>query len=127
METQQDNNVRMVALANLKAMCEHISGVCHRYWIEEVTEHTVKVGYSNPDEYANEDPTYAVYPCYPSTWTDDEENPRVILDMLDCEHDEDNPEAWQAFDAIIDCPPLYRNPADDTWTEAPVRKPQQSK
>lgn len=120
MKTQQDNKVRMVALANLEAMCKHVSGVCHRYWIEEVTKTHVKVGYSNPDEYANDDPTYATYPCYPSTWQDDEDNPRVVLDMVYCEHDddEDNPEAWQSFDAIQDCPTLYRNPADNTWAEA---------
>ena len=62
---QSDNKVRVVALSNLRAMCERTSGImCHKYWIESISEHRVTVGYSNEDEYAAEHPMYAVFPAY---------------------------------------------------------------
>jgi hypothetical protein len=122
METQQDNNdVRVIALANLEAMCEYVSDVCHRYWIEEQTKTHVVVGYSNPDEYGNDDPVFATYPCYPSILKDDEGNPRVVLDQIHSagwyEDPEDYPEAYQCFDRILDCPVLFRNPTTGKWAE----------
>jgi hypothetical protein len=121
METQQDNKVRLVALANLAAMCKHVSGTCHRYWIETVTETYVVVGYSNPNEYGTDDPVFATYPCYPSGWPGDEDNPRVVLAMIadapGYETPEDFPEADQCFQCIDDCPILWRHPETGEWSE----------
>jgi hypothetical protein len=114
MKTQQDNDVRMVALENLKAMCERASGTCHRYWIEKVTRSRVWVGYSNPNEYGTEQPFYAVFPSYPSSWREDEDNPRVVLDCLRIVGGGDHG-SIDDFYIITDGPHLWRNPLDNTW------------
>jgi hypothetical protein len=60
----------MVGLANLAAMCKHVSGVCHRFTMDEPSKSArfVRVTYSNPDEYGNDRPVTALYPlirdCY---------------------------------------------------------------
>lgn len=111
----------MVALENLRAMCEHVSGTCHRYWIEKVSRSRVHVGYSNPDEYGHESPMFAVFPCYPS---DDADNPHVVLDYLNVVHDSRDGEGWQCFEILRDCPVMWRDPGIDsvkgqTWTAFP--------
>lgn len=65
MKTQFDCEIRVVSLANLEAMCAHVSGFCHRFKVEKVTRSRVHVSYSNPDEYGSESPMIAVFPCYP--------------------------------------------------------------
>lgn len=115
MKTQQDTQVRVVSLENLKAMCERASGTCHRYWIEDYSKTRVKVGYSNPSEYGSENPMFAVFPAYPSVWAEDEENPRVVLDMLKIVHDSWGSEGWQAFDPLLLLPVLYRDPTTGVW------------
>lgn len=117
MKTQFDSKVRVVSLANLEAMCEHISGTCHRFWIESASRSRVTVGYSNPDEYASDRPIFAVFPCYPSTF-DGKENPAVVLDYLRILEGNDptlDGEGWQCFEALRDCPVLWRKPQDGTW------------
>ena len=109
MRTQQDHRVRVVALANLIALCERASGTCHRFEVSKVTRSRVHVTYSNPDEYGYERPVTAVFPCYPSTWQGDEQNPRVILgEMLRTIGGTDS-EDWQYFDPIVAGLPLYRD------------------
>lgn len=107
-ETQQDSEVRIVALANLRAMCEYISSpMTHRFKIEKVTRSRVHVSYTGPyfDEFGyegNDVHVVAVFPCYPSAYSvphhshtliledgteedvtlDDTKNPRVVLDIL---------------------------------------------
>lgn len=103
METQQDTKVRMVALTNLRAMCKRISGMCHRWEVTKVSRSRVHVTYSNPDEYGHERPVTAVYPCWPSKWPDDAENPRVALAALRYTGGADS-EDCQAFMALTDCP-----------------------
>ena len=101
MKTQEDNLVRMLALDNLRAMCEEASGVCHRYWIEKVSRSRVHVGYSNPDEYGHENPMYAVLPSFPSSWPqDDRDNPRVLVEIMRVINDTWDGEGWQAFDSL---------------------------
>ena len=95
---QQDNPVRLLALKNLRIMCEHASGVCHRYWIEKVTRSRVHIGYSNPDEYAHESPMFAVLPCFPSG---DGDNPSVVVDVMRVLHDTDGGEGWQHFGLLL--------------------------
>lgn len=107
MLTQFDHSKRVVSLENLKAMCKYISGMCHRYWIEKVTAHRVYVTYSNPNEY----PMTIVFPCYPSgDRPEDKENPAVVLDILKVQRDNWDGEGWQAFQGLLDCPPIYRSP-----------------
>jgi hypothetical protein len=116
MGTQSDDKVRVVARANLDAMCKYTSGMCHRYWIEKVTRSRVHVGYSNPDEYANEAPVYAVFPCYPSAWPDDKDNPHVVLECIRLyggRGDEYDP--IQSFMLLLDCPQLWRDPSTGKW------------
>jgi len=102
MKTQQDSTTRVVALVNLEAMCEEASGFSHRYQVTKVSRSRVHVEYSNPDEYGHEAPMTAVFPCYPSSWQGDEENPRVVLDILRVLNDSWEGEGWQAFQAMLD-------------------------
>jgi hypothetical protein len=116
MKTQSDHKVRVVSIENLRAMCERVSGVCHRYWVESVGRSRVKVGYSNPNEYGTESPMFAVFPSYPSGFAGDQDNPCVVLEFLNVLHDNWDGEGWQAFDALRDCPKLWRSPEDSTWS-----------
>ena len=115
MQTQQDHSVRIVALVNLQAMCESLSGVSHRFWVEKMTRSRVWVGYSNPDEHGAEHPMYAVYPAFPSLWPEDQENPRVVLDAMRIVNDQWDGEGWQAFMPLHECPVLFRD-LDGHWT-----------
>ena len=116
MRTQQDHTVRVVALENLSAMCERVSGVCHNYHVSKVSRSRVHIEYSNPDEWANDHPMTAVFPCYPSGWPGDESNPRVVLDILRVIADSWDGEGWQAFDTLRNCPTLWRDPDGNTWS-----------
>ena len=119
METQQDYSVRVVALTNLRAMCERVSGMCHRFEIEKVSRTRCYVSYSNPDEYGHESPMIAVFPIYPSGWAEDAENPRVVLEILTVQRDNWHGEGWQAFSELLDCPELFRS--ENGWeTEAEI-------
>ena len=115
MKTQQDTKIRTVALENLIAMCERVSGMCHRYAVTKVSRSRVHVEYSNPDEYGHEHPMTAVVPCYPSSFSDDEDNPRVVFDILRVLHDDAFGEGWQNFDALLDYPTLWRGPNHKGW------------
>lgn len=114
MATQQDHNVRVVALENLRAMCERVSGHCHRFEITGVSKTAVRVTYSNPNEYGTEYPMTMILRAYPSDWPGDEENPRVILEEGRVIHDNDG-EGWQSFGTILDCPQLWRASVDGAW------------
>ena len=114
MRTQQDSRVRVVALDNLEAMCSRVSGMCHRFEVTKVSRSRVHVTYSNPDEYGADHPMIAVFPCYPSGFQGDEDNPRVILDYLRVIHDSWDGEGWQAFEALRDCPTLWRSSPEAT-------------
>lgn len=107
---QFDNRPRVVALANLKAMCERVSGMCHRYTVEKVTKRFVHVSYSNPDEWGSAHPMVAVFPCY----LGNEDAVRVVLEYHDVKHDNWHGEGWQAFECLRDCPELWRGP-DGKW------------
>lgn len=119
MKTQQDTRVRMVALVNLVAMCDRISGMSHRFTVDKVSRSRVTVCYSNPSEYGSPQPVYAVYPCYPSGWHDDSDNPRIVLDALRFyggrgQYGDLDAES-QAFMQLTDCPVLWRRNDSDPW------------
>lgn len=126
MKTQQDTQVRMVALENLTAMCWRISDTCHRFQIIKITSTRCHVQYSNPDEYGNPSPVVAVFPVIPSGWADDkgqslqypDPNPRVFLCALRYTGGRPEDESWQAFEQLYDCPTLWRTThmnGKETW------------
>lgn len=85
--TQEDRKVRVVSLNVLEQMCSYASASTSRshetFWIFSVSRSRITVGYSNPDEYGNVNPYYAILPCYPSIWGErDRDNPRVVLQIL---------------------------------------------
>lgn len=109
MKTQFDRLERVVSVENLKAMCAHVSGTCRTYKVTSVSRSRVHVTYSNPDEYGQDHPMTAVYPCYPSNAPanpDDADNPCVVLDILRVLNDNWDGEGWQAFDLLHCCPSL---------------------
>lgn len=112
-----DSNKRVVALSNLEAMCERISGTCHRYTVSNVQPHRVVVQYSNPDEYGNESPMDCYFPSWQvKGWGHDGMDTFVVLDILRVTHDNRNGEGWQAFQSLLDCPELFRsNPDSNDW------------
>ena len=119
MKTQFDSQIRVVSLENLKAMCERVSGVCHRYAVSKIGPTRVRVAYSNPDEYANESPIEAEFPCYPSDF-DGQDNPSVVLHMVRLIVARGDTKAWQSFQPLLDCPQLWRTPhyGADKWQTA---------
>lgn len=119
MKSQFDWKKRIVSAENLRAMCDRISGTCHRFAVDRVTANRVHVRYSNPDEYGSDRPVTAVYPAY--SQGQDTENPAVVLDLLRTTGGTDS-EDWQAFEQINDCPVLWRNPNSGQWeTEYEIR------
>lgn len=123
MKTQFDSNIRVVAMSNLKAMCERVSGVCHRFAVSKVTNNRVRVAYSNPDEWGNQHPIEAEFPCYPSDF-DGADNPSVVLHMVRLIGAKGDTEAWQSFAPLLDCPRLWRTPhygADKWHTEDEIK------
>jgi hypothetical protein len=114
MRTQFDHTQRVVSLDNLHAMCARVSGWAHRYEVSKVSRSRIHVTYSNPDEYGNESPMAAVFPCYPSTF-DGADNPAIVLDMIRVIADNWDGEGWQSFSQLLDCPVLWRNPTTGAW------------
>ena len=117
MKTQRDYPVRVVALTNLNAMCAHISGMCHSFKVVRIGQYRVNVVYSNPDEYGTNHPMEAVFPSYPSG---DKDNPCIVLDILRVVHDSWHGDGWQAFQPLLDCPVLWRDPATGKWAPTKV-------
>lgn len=107
-----DHPIRVVSLANLQAMCSRVSGTCHRYVIDGMTAHRVRVSYSNPDEYGNPCPVIAHLPTYPGS----PDLPFVVLDPVRWTGGrKDDDEAWQAFDVLWECPTLYPSIETGEW------------
>lgn len=120
MQTQSDTSERVVSLANLRAMCKHASGTAHRYTVVKVSRSRVHVEYSNPNEYGTDYPMLAVFPCYPSTWPGDEDNPRVVLSIHRVIGDNWGGEGWQAFYPVVDGPKMFRGDGDSWESEREV-------
>lgn len=82
--------VKLIELHTLMATAVQQSGECHRYTVERTSEHRVRVTYSNPDEYAVDNPITAFYPCYKGgfgAWWVVNEITKVEGDLDDCERD----------------------------------------
>jgi hypothetical protein len=111
MKTQFDNKVRVVSLENLKAMCERVSGVSNGYHIDKITTNRVYVSTNT----ATAGSVTAIFPCWPSKFAiDGKDNPSVALDILRITGaTDDDYDASQEFDLLLDCEPLYRSIADD--------------
>lgn len=112
MKLQRDHKVRTVALTNLEAMCDRVSGTCHRYNVVKVTTNRVHVEYSNPDEYGYESPMTAIFPAWPIDPQYDPDNRVVALEYLRIVGDTWDGEGWQAFEPLRDCPELSRSGPD---------------
>lgn len=117
MKTQMDQRTRIVALANLHAMCERASGMCHRYEVSKVSRSRVHVTYSNPDEYGNDRPVTAVFPALPG-FAGDPDNLQVVIGKMLRTIGGTDEYDYQAFDAIVCSPVLYRYPSYgmDEWS-----------
>jgi hypothetical protein len=110
MKIQCDYKKRVVALTNLQAMCERISGTCHRFSVVKVTPHTVYVEYSNPNEYGTEYPMQAVFPAWQTeAWQAEGKDTYIVLDILRVQNDSEDGGGWQNFQQLIDCPELFRS------------------
>ena len=114
-QIQADHTVRIVALSNLRAMCDHVSGVAHRYWVEHVKEHRVRVGYSNPDEYGTDNPMFAEFPAFVDHSFGQATTYVILGHMLRVINDTWNGLGDQAFEPITDCPVLWRSPQTGEW------------
>ena len=116
LRTQADMTERVVALANLIAMCNRISGMCHKFEVVKLASHSVHVQYSNPDEYGRNEPVTAVYPAFKNSF-DGKDNPFVILHAVRyIGATGRNEESWQAFMQLTDCEPLFRTSSDEWQT-----------
>lgn len=109
MKVQFDHRERVVSEENLRAMCDRVSGTCHRYHIQKITERYCYVEYSNPDEYGSEHPMVAVFPVYHTLHV------HIILDIVKVMYDSWQGEGWQAFQILMDCPSLWRAPENGVW------------
>lgn len=115
---QNDSHVRVVSLANLRAMCARVSGMSHRF-TAEITKNRCTLEYSNPDEYGS--------PC-PITWrlpllrSRDLDNPDVILHVSSeagGRGPDDRESAFQGIEAeIFSGPRLWRDPTSGKWRTA---------
>lgn len=120
-KTQSDSRVRMVGLANLAAMCEYVSGVCHRFTMDEPSKSArfVRVTYSNPDEYGSDRPVTALYPLVRDCHGKGEHTALLMIhSVINASDSED----WQAFGAVEDCASLWRDPVSGEWKESKVPK-----
>jgi hypothetical protein len=109
---QFDQNPRWVSINNLRAMCERVSGcVCHQFKVEKITPRFIYVSYSNENEYATPNPMIAVFPRL------DFHKGEIgaVLEYHNIINDSWDGEGWQAFEAIRDCPKLWRNLEDGIW------------
>jgi hypothetical protein len=119
MKTQIDIKVRMVALDNLRAMCERASGPTKQYEVSNVSRSRVTV--THHWWAANERHTASiVFPCYPSPHDGDKGpggvyNPRVVLDPIGSINDPHGT-AYQAVGAAItQAATLWMSPLGE-WT-----------
>ncbi len=81
---------QITELHTLMATAKSQSGECHRYTVERTSDHRVRVTYSNPDEYAVDNPITAFYPCYKGgfgSWWVVNEITKIEGDLEDHERD----------------------------------------
>lgn len=116
---QFDGYKRVVALSNLKAMCDYVSGVCHTYRVVKVSKQFVRVEYSNPNEYGTPNPMTAVFPLIPGY---EENMPNVVMDIVKIYNDHPDKEGHQSFDSLLDCPQLWRDSQTGNWAPVPKRE-----
>lgn len=103
---QFDSAVRVVSVENLKAMCDQVSSVSHKYWVEPPTKagQFVRLTYSNPDEHAHWHRMTAWLPRFFHGKAE-----LVVLMVVNVVHDNWEGEGWQAFETVLSYPALYRD------------------
>ncbi len=117
MKTQQDHQERVVALVNLEAMCERASGTARQHYvITKVSRSRVHVTVDAiADEWGTSENVTAVFPCYPSGWDGDADNPRVVLDAIRITGASSLYDPIQEFWPLLECEQLWRSPDDNSW------------
>jgi len=122
-ELQYDHPVRVVALQNLEAMCEHVSGgMCHKFTVTHVGKTSASVTYSNEDEHGRARPFRMVFKAYQRAGTWGRTDTFIMLEPSRTvgETPDHGGEGWQSFLPVIDCPPMYRD-ADGAWHVVPAK------
>lgn len=113
---------RVVSLANLEAMCEHITErySARRWSVDRVTAAFAYVSFSNPDEYGHAHPITMQFPVY---WGRSigkiEPVAHVVLDAIHYMHDPEDIGHDFAFMPLKECPKLWRNPETEEWHAEP--------
>lgn len=124
--SQFDGSARVVALSNLRALCERASGICHRYWIEEPKRLRVgayvRVWYSNPNQYGAERPFCREYPIVSILQgvVRLDATPMIGIGSILAGRTRKEPkdlygEGWQCFNPIEYGPELFRSGPDGKW------------
>ena len=121
-KTSYDTKTRVVSVDQLIAMCDHASGVAHKFYV--VMEHSNKIwiGYNNPDDQLNDDPVSVAFPIYRlgvKSLTGQRVRV-VVLDIVDARNDP-RQEAFDMFAPLIECPRLWYG-FDGVWKAAPESK-----
>ncbi len=129
------NTVRTCDLSELNAICEHESGMCHRYSVAQTSSRYVTLTYSNPNEYGTDQPIACKLPII--------ERMRATLGMSDADRlvivaltvpadtrivgwsaagmfDDD--EAFQAFSPILDHPGMSYDCDKRGWSTTTIAK-----
>lgn len=106
---QFDHKLRIVSLPNLEAMCERVSSMCHRFYVESVKGKYARIEYNNPDEWGYSHLIVALFPIIDYGGTIG-----VILDINKVLYCGADCEDWQAFEQLIDCPELWRKNSEAT-------------
>ena len=100
---QFDHKLRIVSIPNLKAMCEHLSGTCHRFFLDSVKGKYARVMYNNPDEYGHKSPIVALFQVIEHCGTI---GAILTIDkVVNCPND---CEDWRAFEQLLECPTVWR-------------------
>ena len=115
---QMDSQARIVALANLRAMCARASGVCHRFTVESVTANRAIVAYSNPNEYGSECPIRVSYPVIPSGFSGHSDSVLVVLQCVRVTGGRDEFDRDGICDILLqvtEMEQLWRDPTSGQW------------
>jgi hypothetical protein len=82
MPTNHDHSVRVVALANLEAMCKYVSNSAGVFTIGKISRSRIHVEYTYHSWSSGTLIATVIFPCYPSPYNGDDKNPRIVLDPM---------------------------------------------